>query len=211
MPHAARCRGSDMFQISVQVELVQRKSIAQVRIQAHSAMTIAQLREEVAREASCESPEDVLIMTHGGVIMASLQQCINEIPGIYETQALRATTARGNARAAPGGPLIGEQLAARDDHFDVLWRTMDRAGAEHVWNLLMALPTQESVLRDVESGNAEWSRLLDPRRRPGGLWRVLYVLMVVDGKLSDAATAEDNDWEAAFVRSGGPKAVKDLA
>jgi hypothetical protein len=37
--------------------------------------------------------------------------------------------------------------------------------------------------------------------------------MVVDGKLADCATApeEDKAWEAAFVRSDGPKAVKDLA
>merc|ERR1719421_1341455 len=95
--------------------------------------------QRAAREAGCESPEDVQMIRQDGAIIQSL----HEIPGLLETQALRATLARASsARAAYSGPLIGEQLAARDDHFDVLWRAMDRAGAEHVWSLLMALPTQ---------------------------------------------------------------------
>ena len=46
-----------------------------------------------------------------------------------------------------------------------------------MWELVQLLPTQQSVVREITRPEAaDWSQLLNPEARPGGLWRVLYAL-----------------------------------
>lgn len=188
-----------------------------IELQLHSKETLQSLREKVARETDHPDNQTRLLMR--GRELRSSHATMAEL-GVEDrctlTALLAATvTPKYQDRLLHAVTDPGSILAQTDKYFDILLQLMqsqhDKEITNNVWSLLMAVPTNQKLLRmvanmgevmDAELQPIDWAAYL----QAAFYFTSIYTLQIVDAQLMPA---DDRDlvsavkWRCDFVQNGG--------
>ncbi|KAH3762073.1 ubiquitin hydrolase [Pelomyxa schiedti] len=210
--HSTRARGN-VVDISIETP-----SGKEAEFQAYHNDTLASLKEKIANKLGW-APAAVVIRTSSKSKEIVGDDCTLESIGIRSGRYLAARRTKVSENFLPKPYEITKEeevlqpttLLASEKYFSHLIKLLsavtDESTGNVLWELLNFLPTNESILNQLQSitgiPTPNWGDLLESR----SLYKLLYSLVIVESFLDPSSNAQVEEerkaWRHAFLCTGG--------